>query len=132
MISSGKKILVVDDDKELCEEIAEALSLEGFSVKCIFDGEAGKKAIAEYEYELAVLDLKLPGMSGYELLKFAKKQKPSRKVVILTGSFLAKYIDKSSEHYSAEQQEISTLADMIIDKPFDMEKMIIEIYELLK
>src|SRR6204780_4893979 len=64
-----ERILVIDDDVELCHLVGEYLRAEGFATECVHDGESGlKKATAE-EYLLAVLDVMLPGINGFEVLR---------------------------------------------------------------
>jgi two-component system response regulator CpxR len=64
-----ERILVIDDDVELCHLVGEYLQAEGFAVECVHDGESGlKKAMAD-EYLLAVLDVMLPGINGFEVLR---------------------------------------------------------------
>ncbi len=68
-MNMAKKILIIDDDKELCEEMAEILKGEGYDVSTAFDGLAGKKLIEENHYNLLLLDVKLPDINGLDILK---------------------------------------------------------------
>jgi len=63
------RILVVDDDIELCELVAEYLEPDGYQVEAVHDGETGLQRALSGEYALAVLDYMLPGLNGFELLK---------------------------------------------------------------
>src|SRR5438552_6234895 len=63
------RILVIDDDVELCELVAEYLEPDGYHVDAAHDGVEGvKRALAE-EYSLAVVDYMLPGLNGFEVLR---------------------------------------------------------------
>jgi two-component system, OmpR family, response regulator CpxR len=62
------KILIVDDDLELCALLKEFLDREGFDVVCAPDGDSGLRRAAEEALDLVVLDLMLPGMDGFEVL----------------------------------------------------------------
>lgn len=63
------RILVIDDDIELCELLADYLSREGFDVETVNHGDKGAdRALAE-EYALVVLDIMLPGMNGFDVLR---------------------------------------------------------------
>src|SRR6202046_4775223 len=62
------RILVIDDDVELCSLVQEYLQAEGFSVECVHDGERGLKKATAGAYLLAVLDVMLPGINGFEVL----------------------------------------------------------------
>src|ERR1700704_3404415 len=62
-------VLVVDDDIELCALVQEYLTAEGFSLKAVHDGEQGLKQALAGEYALVVLDVMLPGINGFEVLR---------------------------------------------------------------
>src|SRR5580692_3766033 len=64
-----ERILVIDDDVELCHLVGEYLSAEGFTTDCVHDGESGLKKAEAGEYLLAVLDVMLPGINGFEVLR---------------------------------------------------------------
>jgi two-component system, OmpR family, response regulator CpxR len=63
------RILVIDDDRELCELLSEYLGPEGFDVETVFDAETGIERSLSGEHGLVVLDVMLPGMSGFEVLR---------------------------------------------------------------
>jgi len=62
-------VLVVDDDVELCALVQEYLTAEGFSLKAVHDGEQGLQQALTSEYALVVLDVMLPGINGFEVLR---------------------------------------------------------------
>jgi DNA-binding response OmpR family regulator len=64
-----ESILVIDDDVELCALVGEYLQAEGFVVECVHDGEAGLRRATAGGYLLAVLDVMLPGINGFEVLR---------------------------------------------------------------
>jgi two-component system, OmpR family, response regulator CpxR len=64
-----EQILVVDDDVELCALVQEYLTAEGFSLKAVHDGEQGLQQAMTNDYALVVLDVMLPGMNGFEVLR---------------------------------------------------------------
>ncbi len=63
------RILVIDDDRELCELLSDYLKPEGFEVEAVFDGEKGVARALSGEHKLVVLDVMLPGISGFEALR---------------------------------------------------------------
>jgi two-component system response regulator CpxR len=63
------KLLIIDDDEELCELVSEYLTVEGFEVESVNDGEAGLKSALSGEYELVILDVMLPKMNGFDVLR---------------------------------------------------------------
>ncbi len=64
-----QKILVIDDDRELCELLADYLKPEGFEIEAVFNAEPGIEAALTGEHDFVVLDVMLPGMSGFEVLR---------------------------------------------------------------
>jgi two-component system, OmpR family, response regulator CpxR len=63
------KILIIDDDGELCELLRDYLGAEGFSVEAVHDGEEGAKRALECPWGMIVLDVMLPKLSGFEVLR---------------------------------------------------------------
>jgi len=63
------KILIIDDDEELCELVSEYLTVEGFETEAVNEGDAGLKRAVSGEYDLAILDVMLPKMNGFEVLR---------------------------------------------------------------
>jgi DNA-binding response OmpR family regulator len=64
-----QQILVIDDDVELCELVAEYLEPEGYKVEAVYEGPAGVARALSGEHALAVLDFMLPGLNGFEVLR---------------------------------------------------------------
>ena len=62
-------LLIIDDDAELCALLKEFLERESFTVQCIHEGHAGLEAAQHGGHDLIVLDVMLPGMDGFEILK---------------------------------------------------------------
>lgn len=63
------KILIIDDDEELCELVSEYLGVEGFEIDAANDGESGLARALSGEYDLAILDVMLPKMNGFDVLR---------------------------------------------------------------
>jgi two-component system response regulator CpxR len=68
------RILVIDDDVELCSLLKQFLQREGFQVECAHDGKAGLELAAQGQIDLVVLDVMLPGMDGFEILRRLRQQ----------------------------------------------------------
>src|SRR6476620_8506860 len=78
------RILVVDDDVELCSLVTEYLRPEGFQVECVHDGRTGLSRALSGDHLMTVLDVMLPGMNGFDVLR--KIRDTSRiPVVLLTA-----------------------------------------------
>jgi DNA-binding response OmpR family regulator len=69
MKSKMERILVIDDDVELCNLVGEYLQAEGFTIECVHDGENGLQRATAGGYLLVVLDVMLPGINGFEVLR---------------------------------------------------------------
>src|SRR5262249_43175397 len=63
------RILIIDDDVELCGLVGEYLAAEGFKVEAVYDGEQGLERAVEDSYVMVVLDVMLPGINGFEVLR---------------------------------------------------------------
>jgi len=79
------KILVVDDEKVIREGCHEALSSEGFNVILAENGEQGLKMIGKEHFDIILLDLMMPGLSGFEVLSHVKKLHPDTVIIVITG-----------------------------------------------
>lgn len=78
------RLLLADDDTELCEMLSEYLVGEGFDVDTVHDGEAAlEKALSE-PYDLVVLDVMMPGLSGFDVLREIRRQS-LRPILMLTA-----------------------------------------------
>ncbi len=78
-------ILLVDDEVELASTLAERLSMRGMTADWVSSGEAALELIKTKSYDVAVLDLKMPGINGIELMKRLGEMVPTLKFVIMTG-----------------------------------------------
>lgn len=80
-----KRILVVDDEEIARLTLSQILRLEGYAVRSVDGGEAALSALQEHEYDLMILDLKMQGMSGMEVLQQTVRDHPQVRVVVLTA-----------------------------------------------
>jgi two-component system, OmpR family, response regulator CpxR len=81
----GAEILIVDDEVEFAETFAERLELRGFTVHIAHSGEQALQLVGEGRAKIMVLDLKMPGMDGLEVLRRVKASNPEVEVIILSG-----------------------------------------------
>lgn len=78
-------ILIVDDDQELRENLREVLEGEGYAVAIAKNGNEALEIVKDKDYELVLLDLIMPGLSGMETLLLLSRQKPQTRVVLMTA-----------------------------------------------
>jgi len=116
-----KKILIVDDDKDLCFNLSCILKEEGHEVVTASDGKQALKTLAKSSPDLVLLDVKLPGMSGVELLEEMKKIGKNIPVIMLTASSDVKSAVKAMKLGAYDY----------ITKPFDDEELILIIKKAL-
>ncbi|HRI03709.1 MAG TPA: response regulator [Pyrinomonadaceae bacterium] len=78
------KILIIDDDEELCELVSEYLGVEGFNVESVNDGETGLKRALSGDYDMVILDVMLPKMNGFDVLRNLREES-QLPVIMLTA-----------------------------------------------
>lgn len=79
------KVLLVDDEREFVQTLSERLLLRDMGSAVVYDGESALEMVSEEEPEVMILDLKMPGIDGIEVLRRVKKTHPKIEVIILTG-----------------------------------------------
>jgi CheY-like chemotaxis protein/glycine cleavage system H lipoate-binding protein len=79
------KILIVDDELPVCKSIASALETEGYLVDMVQSGEEALEKQEQDDFDVMLVDLMMPGMSGMELLEAMKKRRPDIMVIMITG-----------------------------------------------
>jgi len=79
------KLLIVDDEVKFLDSIAQRLELRGFDVTKAKSGQEAIEAAGTGKFDLALLDLKMPGMDGTQVLEILKKEHKYLEVIILTG-----------------------------------------------
>ena len=78
------KVLIIDDDEELCELVSEFLTAEGFETTCVHDGAKGLAEARSGDFDLAILDVMLPKMNGFEVLS-SLRENSNLPVLMLTA-----------------------------------------------
>ena len=105
-----KKILIVDDNPNMASLLAEMLEVFDVPSKASTDGETALRLLESEEFSLVITDLKMPNMSGVELLRAIKQKRHSLPVIVISGYHLA----------SHEGKVVDGLPDGFINKPFKM------------
>lgn len=115
------KVLIVDDDVELCGLLVERLSTEGFAMEAVHDGPRGLERALSHQYALVILDLMLPGMGGLDVLRHLRAQSPVP-VLVLTA--------RGEDVERILGLEIG--ADDYLPKPFNPRELIARIRAILR
>jgi len=85
MVMAPIQVLLVDDEEEFVSTLAERLQLRRFETKCALSGEEALALLEKKMPDVLILDLKMPGLGGMEVLRRTKKTAPELPVIILTG-----------------------------------------------
>jgi two-component system response regulator CpxR len=120
-MNSVDRILVIDDDVELCSLVSEYLRPEGFQVEAVHEGKAGLARALSGDHLLAVLDVMLPGMNGFDVLR---KIRDSSKLPVLLLTARGEDVDR------IVGLEIG--ADDYLPKPFNPRELVARIRAILR
>lgn len=116
------KILLVEDEKKIAETLKKGLSEQQYSVELAYDGLAGKELFETGYYDLAVLDINLPGMNGLELCRYIRSRDPNFPIIMLTA------MDTTEDKIEG----FDSGADDYIVKPFDFMELVVRVRALVK
>lgn len=112
--TSGENVLIVDNDRDMCEVISDILKEEGYKVSIAYEGNTALASIKKNMYGVVILDYKLFGKSGLVLLEKARQIKPSLRVIMVSAY--------GSEHLRSKALELG--AYDCLDKPFDINTLL--------
>ena len=107
------KILIIDDDRELCALIKRSVQAENIEADFCNTGKEGLQKLKEQEYQLVVLDVMMPGMDGFETLEEIRKEN-SLPILMFT----------SKNDSISKVRGLRAGADDYLTKPFDMDELI--------
>jgi DNA-binding NtrC family response regulator len=117
------KIAVVDDEPIVCRETKRALVKEHYEVETFSDGETALQRLAQTDFDLILCDLRLPGLSGLDLLKSVRRRSPDCEVIIITAyssvDTAIEAIQAGAFHYVTKpikMAELKMLVKRVLDK----------------
>lgn len=111
------KILIVDDNQDLCRNFSDILELKGYTAACAYDGFQAINAVKNDHFDIVLMDIKMPGMSGIETLKILKQIAPHTAVIMITA-----FADEIFYKEGLKEGDFK-----IIQKPIDIEKFLGEL-----
>jgi DNA-binding response OmpR family regulator len=88
------RVLIVDDEDELVSALEERLTLRGFDAKGVSTGAEALAYLVDGPCDVVLLDVKMPGLGGLEVMKRIKEKQPSPQVILLTGHSSAQDAEK--------------------------------------
>jgi two-component system response regulator PhoP len=116
------RIVVVEDEQNLREQMQAALLKKGYGVDLAADGEEGRYFATEFEYDVAIIDLGLPKLNGIDLIKQLRKQDINYPILILTAR----------GHWQDKVDGLEAGADDYVVKPFEMEEVLARLNALIR
>ncbi len=116
-MKTNRRILVVDDNTDYCEGMIDFLEMEGFDAKGVHDGFRALETIGKEEFDMVLMDVRMPGMDGVETFQKIKKVSPDTPTILMTA-------------FAVESRIKEALRDGVFgafQKPVDNEKLICSI-----
>jgi len=116
------KILIIDDERVVCNGCKLALSDKGYSIDICMTGETGLESVLEGKYDVVLLDMKLPDKDGMEILKKARSERPGTYIIVMTG-------------YSTVQNAVEAMklgAFDYIAKPFTGDELVMAVEKAIE
>lgn len=108
------KLLFIDDEQTFLKYLVKRMKLEGFEVKTTFSGEEGIQAVVKEDFDVAVVDLKMPGIDGIEVQRRLKEIQPNLPCIVLSGHASFENALESGKHNAFK----------FLSKPVDMKTLI--------
>lgn len=116
-MTNNAAILIIDDDPNLRKTLTDILSAKGYEIHAAGNGAEGLDLIKNHDIRLALVDLRLPDMSGIDLLEKIKADQPSIEAIILTGNAT---LDSAIEATNRG-------AFSYLQKPYDIDQLLLQI-----
>lgn len=115
-LPDGELILVVDDDEKLCANMKDVLSAKGYRVSVAYDGGAALEKAKNNNFDVMLIDMKLPTLNGLETYLAIRDFRPKAVVIIITGY--------RQEMGNLVEQALSKSAYTMLEKPVDMDELV--------
>ena len=109
-----EKVLIVDDEKDFLEIMAERMRIQGMDVLTATSAEEALKMVEKESYDAVIMDFMMPAIDGFQALKMLKEKKPEVQIILLTGNV--------PEQKRIEAKKLGALD--VIEKPADLKVLI--------
>ncbi len=113
------KVLLVDDEEEFIDLMSQRLETRGLKVVAVSSGEEAVSTVADHNFDVAVVDLAMPGIDGIETLKQIKGERPDISVIMLTGQATVKSGIEAMKHGAMD----------FLEKPVDLNVLMEKIWQ---
>jgi putative nucleotidyltransferase with HDIG domain len=127
---NAHRVLVVDDNEVFCDVLCQVLTEEGYTADKVFTAEDALARMRETPYHLLLVDLKLPGMSGIELLRAVRAQTPETDVVTITSfasmETAVEAIRLGARDYLIKPFEEIEMVTRVVNRVFEKRRMLLE------
>ena len=117
-----EKVLIVDDEKDFLEIIAERLAMRGMDVSTANSADDALRLVGEEPYDVVIMDFMMPALDGFKALKLLKQKQPEIQIILLTGNV--------PERTQIEAKKLGALD--VIEKPPDLKSLIQKIQQAKK
>lgn len=118
----NRRVLIIDDEAAVARSIARILRSAGYEIETAQDGFQGGSLLMKYQPALVTLDLRMPGISGYDVLKFIRSNPETAQIKVIVISALDPL---------ALQRAVDEGADAVLSKPFDNRELTDLVEQLL-
>lgn len=108
------RVLLIDDEKELVSTLSERLAIRHIDSDWATSGVGGLALVRKRNYDWIILDLKMPGLSGYDAIRAIKEFRPNAKIILVTGHSTLEDLDLA----------LDLGADRYLVKPVDIRDLI--------
>ena len=114
------KVFVVDDDRDFAEGLADVLEMAGHDVELAFNGQDALEVLIQTDFDVAFMDVVMPGMNGVESFLEIRKFKPDAKVFMMTGYSVQELLDQAIDHGALG----------VLDKPVGIDGLLARLEEM--
>jgi len=115
-------ILIVDDEIDLLETLGDIFESKGYNVTMVEDGNKAIELLKKKYFDIILMDLKMPGISGVESFKEVKNLHPSAAIIMMTAGSIREEI----------KEAMGAGVDAVVDKPFNVKKLVVTIESILE
>ncbi len=124
---AGEKILIVDDEKSMCQYLSIMLKKEGYTVKTASSGAKAVKEVKDSNYDVVITDIRMEGMDGIELLSAVKEVDPGIPVIIMTAYASQKTaieaLNRGAFHYLVKRAAKNDQIKMVVRNALDVRRV---------